>query len=78
MNYIEPGVIYQLEDGLMVLHHLDQPLRFNNGMVTLHLLDGSLDYILDEELNPKVIVLNEFDFYQEMQAAKIIGFVGGE
>ncbi len=71
----KPGLIIQFSDGLRVIEYNDQPLRETRKRIILHLVDHENKHILNEDGKPKIRILSEMDYYNEMQASKLIGYV---
>jgi hypothetical protein len=70
-----PGTLIQLSDGRKCIVYNKQPLFAEKGKVILHLLDEDLKLIPDEKNNPKIIMKDVTVYNEEMQAAKLIGYV---
>jgi hypothetical protein len=70
-----PGIIVKMADGLRVIVYNEQPLRATRGRIILHLVDADHKHILNEDKMPKIRIMSEMDYYKEMQASTMIGYV---
>jgi len=71
----KPGIIVKMEDGLRVIIYNEQPLRASRGRIILHLVDEKHNHILNEDGVSKIRIMSEMDYYQEMQASTLVGYV---
>lgn len=68
------GIIARLSDNRLVIIYNKRPLLSEKGFVILHLVDEN--YNLIKENNKPKTLLKRVDIYnEEMQAAKLIGYV---